>query len=139
MSTYPFYQVLIKVIKETEDTSGEGKELLRKVLSLFEDYLRISQTANIESIIPAIKDTSPERISDIIASHLFLPVEEKQNILETINPVERLRRLNFLLENEILKMQGRSVRSDRRRPSGRESKQPIFPSSGMRRKTSLMK
>lgn len=133
LSTYPFYQVLIKVIKETEDTSGEGKELLRKVLSLFEDYLRISQTANIESIIPAIKDTSPERISDIIASHLFLPVEEKQNLLETINPVERLRRLNFLLENELLKMQGKSVRSEKRRPSSRESRQPIFPSSGMRK------
>ncbi len=133
LSTYPFYQVLVKVIREIEDTAEEGKELLRKVLSLFEDYLRLSQTANIESIIPAIKDTTPERISDIIASHLFLPVEEKQNLLETINPIERLRRLNFLLENELLKMQGRSPRPERRRPSSRESKQPIFPSGGMRR------
>lgn len=133
LSTYPFYQVLVKVIKEMEDTSGEGKELLRKVLALFEDYLRLSQTANIDSIIPAIKDTSPERISDIIASHLFLPVEEKQNLLETINPIERLRRLSFLLENELLKMQGRSARTERKRISTRETRQPIFPSGGMRK------
>jgi ATP-dependent Lon protease len=134
LSTYPFYQVLIKVIKETEDTSGEGKELLRRVLSLFEDYLRLSQTANIESIIPAIKDTAADRISDIIASHLFLPVEEKQNLLETINPVERLRRLNYLLENELLKFQNRSARGERRKAPGRESRQPIFPTAGGPRK-----
>ncbi len=135
LSTYPFYQVLVKVIKEIEDTSAEGKELLRRVLSLFEDYLRMSQTANIESIIPAIKDTSPDRISDIIASHLFLPVEEKQNLLETINPVERMRRLNYLLENEMLKFQSRSGRSERRRAPGREStRQTIFPGPGVTKK-----
>jgi hypothetical protein len=33
-----------------------------------------------------------------------MPLEEKQNLLETVNSFERLRRLNYVLENEILKI-----------------------------------
>ena len=132
LSTYPYYQVLAKVIKEIEDQSPEIKELLKRVLALFEDYLKLNQNANIESIIPALRDTTPERITDIIASHLYLPLEEKQNILETINTLERTRRLNYLLENEILKIHSKlrreGPRSDRQKMAGKEGKPSVFPS-----------
>ena len=70
LSTYPFYQVLAKVIKEIDEPSQESRELLKRVLALFEDYLKLSQNAHIESIIPALKDTTADRISDVISSHL---------------------------------------------------------------------
>jgi ATP-dependent Lon protease len=107
LSTVPFYQVLAKLVKDVEDHGPESKELYKRVLSLFEEYLKIHQSANVDSIVSALKDNSPERVSDIIASHLYLPLEEKQNILETVNSLERLRRLNFVLENEILKLRAR--------------------------------
>ena len=132
LSTYPYYQVLAKVIKEIEDHTPEIKDLLKRVLALFEDYLKLNQNANIESIIPALRDTTPERITDIISSHLYLPLEEKQNLLETINTLERIRRLNYLLENEILKIHSklrRDTKQDRQRTTGKETRQPnIFPS-----------
>jgi ATP-dependent Lon protease len=132
LSTYPYYQVLAKVIKEIEDHSPEIKELLKRVLSLFEDYLKLNQNANIESIIPALRDTTAERITDIISSHLYLPLEEKQNLLETINTLERIRRLNYLLENEILKIHSklrRDTKLDRQRMTGKDTRQPnLFPS-----------
>jgi len=131
LSTYPYYQVLAKVIKEIEDQSPEVKELLKRVLALFEDYLKLNQNANIESIIPALRDTTPERITDIIASHLYLPLEEKQNLLETINTLERTRRLNYLLENEILKIHSKlrreGPRSERQKTAGRNAKPNVFP------------
>jgi ATP-dependent Lon protease len=131
LSTYPFYQVLVKEVKEIESDSPEIKDSLKRILSLFEDYLRLSQNANYESIIPALKDNSPDRISDIIASHMHLPLEEKQNILETVNSLERLRRLNFVLENELLKIHSRlgkdGKRSPRRKISYRDPQQKIFP------------
>ncbi len=138
LSTYPYYQVLAKVIREIEDTSPEIKELLKRVLALFEDYLKLNQNANIESIIPALRDTTPERISDIISSHLYLPLEEKQNLLETISPLERIRRLNYLLENEILKIHSKLRREgfkhERQKISGKDSRQSIFPAGpGMRK------
>ncbi len=138
LSTYPYYQVLAKVIREIEDRSPEVKELLKRVLALFEDYLKLNQNANIESIIPALRDTTPERITDIISSHLYLPLEEKQNLLETINILERIRRLNYLLENEILKIHSklrRETKPDRQRITGKEPRQPnIFsPGPGFRK------
>jgi len=133
LSTYPYYQVLAKVIREIEDHSPEVKELLKRVLALFEDYLKLNQNANIESIIPALRDTTPERITDIISSHLYLPLEEKQNLLETINILERIRRLNYLLENEILKIHSklrRETKQDRQRMAGKEPRQPNIFSAG---------
>lgn len=132
LSTYPFYQVLAKEIKEIEVHSAKVREVLKRVLALFEDYLKLSQHTNFESIIPALRDNSPERIADIISSHLYLALEEKQNLLETINTLERMQRLNFVLENEILKvhskLRGEGKRGNRRRTSYREPGQKVFPS-----------
>jgi ATP-dependent Lon protease len=131
LSTYPFYQVLAKEIKEIEVHSSEIRETLKRVLTLFEDYLKLSQHTNFESIIPALKDNNPERISDIIASHLYLPLEEKQNLLETINTMERMQRLNYVLENEILKvhskLRGGGKKQTRRRSPFKEPGQKVFP------------
>jgi ATP-dependent Lon protease len=109
LTTTPYYKVLAKEIKEIEGESVETKELLKRVLTLFEDYLKLSQNANFESIIPALRDNSSDRIADIISSHLYLHLEEKQNLLETINSLERIRRLNFILENEILKIHSKKM------------------------------
>jgi ATP-dependent Lon protease len=133
LSTYPFYQVLAKVIKEIEDTSPEIKDLLKRVLALFEEYLKINQTTNFESILPALRDNNPDRIADIVASHLYLPLEEKQNLLETINSLERLHRLNYVLENELIKIHSKlkkeSSKIGRPRISYKDMMdQKVFPS-----------
>lgn len=130
LSTYPFYQVLAKEMKEIEVHSAETREILKRVLALFEDYLKLSQHTNFESIIPALRENNPERISDIIASHLYLSLDEKQNLLETVNSLERIQRLNFILENEILKVHSK-LRGEGKKPSRRRSPfepgQKVFP------------
>ncbi len=105
VSTQPFYQVLAKEIPPSEESTVEMVEMLKRVLVLFEEYLKLNQNANFQSIIPALRDHSPERIADIIASHLFIPLEEKQNLLETIQVGERLHRLDYLLHHEINRIQ----------------------------------
>ena len=131
LSTQPFYQVLAKEVKDIEDSSPEVRELLKRVLSLFEEYLKLSQNVNFQTIMPALRDHSPDRIADIIASHLFLRLEEKQNVLETLHVGERIRRLNFILENEILKMQAKAkkdgLRPGRRRFQTGTPGQPVWP------------
>jgi ATP-dependent Lon protease len=131
LSTYPYYQILAKVLKEAGDHTQDAKELLKRVLSLFEEYLKLNQNANLDSIIPALRENTADRIADIIASHLYLPLDEKQNLLETINSLERLRRLNYVLENEILKIQSAYQRDGqkqgRRRPPLKDLGQKNFP------------
>jgi ATP-dependent Lon protease len=131
LDTYPYYQVLSKEISELSIVDDNSvKEALKRVLSLFEDYLKLSQHANFESIIPALRENTSSRISDIISSHLYLPVEEKQNLLETVNPLERLRRLIFILENEILKIHSKLRKngksSQRRKSPFKEPGQKVF-------------
>ena len=132
LSSYPYCEVLAKELKEIEVEGAEVREVLKRILSLFEDYLKLSQNASFESIIPALRDNTPDRIADLIASHLYLPVEEKQHLLETLNSLERMKRLNYILENEILKIhsklrkEGRKV--GRQRPSFSESQQRVLPS-----------
>lgn len=118
ISSSPVYEVLVKEITEIGDTGEEINDLLRRVISLFEDYLKLSQNVNFDSIIPALKENKPERVADIIASHIYLSLEEKQNLLETFNGIERLRRLNFILENEILKIHSRLKKDGKK--SGRQ-------------------
>jgi len=131
LSTYPYYQILAKVLKEADDHTQDAKELLKRVLSLFEEYLKLNQNANLDSIIPALRENTADRIADIIASHLYLPLDEKQNLLETINSLERLRRLNYVLENEILKIhsayQRDGQKQGRRRPPLKDLGQKNFP------------
>jgi len=120
LSTYPYYQILAKVVKEVEDHVPESRELLKRVLALFEDYLKLNQNTNLDSIIPALRENTSERITDIIASHVYMPLEEKQNLLETVNSFERLRRLNYVLENEILKIHA-SFQKDPQRAARRRT------------------
>ena len=135
LSTSPFYQILAKVVREVDDRAPESRELLKRVLTLFEDYLKLNQNANLDSIIPALRENTPDRITDIIASHVFMPLEEKQNLLETVNSFERLRRLNYVLENEILKIhssyQKDPQRGAKRRASMKDQAgQKVFPPRG---------
>lgn len=132
LNSYPCYEVLVKELKEIEVEGDEVREMLKRILALFEDYLKLSQNANFESIIPALRDNTPDRIADIIASHLYLPPEEKQNLLETVNSLERMRRLNYILENEILKIHSKLRKEGRksgRRKSPFDSRQKVLPSA----------
>ena len=129
--TYPFFQVLAKEVKQFDGDSLETQKILKRVLVLFEDYLKLSQNANFGSIIPALRDNTPGRISDTIASHLYLPLSEKQNLLETINSLERLERLNVLLETEIFKIHSK-LKKEGKKPGRlkipfKDSGQKIFP------------
>jgi ATP-dependent Lon protease len=136
VSTYPYYQVQAKVVREIEDNSQETQELLKKVLALFEEYLKANQSANLDSIIPALRENTTDRIADIIASHLYLPLEEKQNLLETINTRERLNRLKFLLQESIINNISREPApgSARRRGGARENAQRTFIPGGQFKK-----
>jgi len=132
LSSYPFFQVLAKEVRDVEDNSLEVRDLLKRVLALFENYLKLSQNANFQTIMPALRDHTPDRIADIIASHLYLRLEEKQNVLETLNAGERIRRLNFILESEILKIQAKVKKEGPRGAARRRFQtgipgQPVWP------------
>ena len=132
LSSDPYYQVLAREIPPSEESAEDVVEVLKRVLVLFEEYLKINQNANFQSIIPALRDHSPERIADIISSHLFVPLEEKQNLLETVHAGERLSRLDYLLHHEINRIQAGMRRKSGKTGEGgrREGGAAVFQTGG---------
>ena len=63
---------------------------MTKVTGLFEQYVKLSQSLNYDTMIAATRVDDPAKLSDTIASNLQIPVEEKQELLENFDPLDRL-------------------------------------------------
>src|SRR5258707_13374081 len=55
-------------------------------------------------MIAATRVDDPAKLSDTIASNLQIPVEEKQELLENFDPLDRLTRVGEILESELEKL-----------------------------------
>src|SRR6266702_7138932 len=75
-----------------------------KVVALFEKYVKLSPNLPYETMISTIRVSEPGRLTDTIAAHVQVGMEDKQNLLETFNPAERLTILANLLDAEIEKL-----------------------------------
>jgi ATP-dependent Lon protease len=100
-----FYRVVVKVVPRPKETAGDVEATMSRVVSLFEQYVKLSNNLNFDAMISAVRVDDPARLADTIAAHLLVGVEEKQNLLETISPLERLNRISSVLEAEVDKLQ----------------------------------
>ena len=99
-------------------------ELTARVTQLFEQFMKLNQNANYEQVLSAVRNDDIGRLADTICSHLPLSVEEKQELIEIFNPVERLKRLADLLGIEIEKLRvDRSVQGRVKRQMERAQKE----------------
>jgi len=84
--------------------SEELQRYMSKVLSSFEQYAKMSHHLAFEGLMSTLKVDDPDRFADILSAHLMVSTQEKQSLLELINPYERLQRLHDLLDVEIEKI-----------------------------------
>ena len=98
---------LISVVEPIEvkvELTPEIETEMGKVVTLFEKYVKLSPNLPYETMISTIRVSEPGRLTDTIAAHVQVGIEEKQALLETFNPAERLHILANLLEAEIEKL-----------------------------------
>ena len=100
-----FYRVVAKVLSRPAETSGDVEGTMSRVVSLFEQYVKLSNNLQYDAMIAAVRVDDPSKLADTIAAHLVIGVEEKQNLLEIISPLERLVRISSILEIEVDKLQ----------------------------------
>ena len=74
---------------------------MRTVLSSFDEYINLNRNLAAEIFASVVTIEDPGRMADMIASHLEIKLEDKQRLLETIDPKERLETLNTMLTKEI--------------------------------------
>jgi len=90
---------------DTDEVTTEA--LLRNVRKLLEDASSLGKNISSEVLVIAQNLDDPGRLADLTASNLDLKVPDAQAVLETADPVERLRRVNEVVgrEVEVLQMQ----------------------------------
>jgi len=77
---------------------------IQRATTLFEQYVKLCQSLNYETMIAAVKMDDPAKLTDTIAANLQLSIEEKQELLEIFDPIERLTRIADVLDIEIEKL-----------------------------------
>ncbi len=99
-----FFRASIRIIAVKSEPGPALEQASTRVTSLFEQYVKLSQTLNYDTMIAAVRVEDPNKLSDAIAANLQVPVEEKQELLEIFDAQERLNRIADILEVEIEKL-----------------------------------
>jgi ATP-dependent Lon protease len=97
----PFFMVKALRIEVDLMKSSELEALTRTVRQSFQRYAKLNKklSQDLSTTVSQIED--PDRLSDTILSHLTIKLEEKQKLLQTHDPVERLERIYVHLQSEI--------------------------------------
>lgn len=94
----------VRVFEEPAPTGADLDVVKRRTLALFEEYIRYSPNLPLDSILATVKVPEIGRFTDLVLGHLQISPGEKQKLLETVHPVDRLFRVEDLLQTEITKM-----------------------------------
>jgi ATP-dependent Lon protease len=88
-------------IRDESQPNEELEALARAVASQFEQYVKLNKKIPPEVIVSVNQIEEPAKLSDTIAAHLALKIEDKQKLLETGNTAERLEQIFGFMEGEI--------------------------------------
>src|SRR5256885_13554070 len=104
VDTEGFMQATVRVARFTNETNPALEAAMQRVTSLFEQYVKLCQALNYETMISAVRMEDPAKLTDVISANLQLSIEEKQELLEIFDPAERLTRIADVLDIEIEKL-----------------------------------
>ena len=99
-----FFRATIRLMPGRLEDSPQVQQTASRVIQLFEQYVKLSQSLNYDTVMAAVRADDPVRLSDSVAQNLQISVEEKQELLEMFDPLERLGRVGDILEIEIDKL-----------------------------------
>jgi ATP-dependent Lon protease len=106
----PHMEAKIESVPEPDQSQKptlEVEALMRNVKAALEKSVNLGKQISPEVIVIANNMDEPGRLADLAASNLELKVEGAQEVLESVDPVERLRKVHELItkELEVLAMQ----------------------------------
>jgi len=99
-----YFRSVVKTFNFKVDAGAQLEALVGRVTGLFEQYVKLSQNLNYETMIAAIRVDEPGKLADTVGANLQLTIEEKQELLEIFDPVDRLTRVAEMLDIEIEKL-----------------------------------
>jgi len=96
-----FFLVEAERIAEDDNVGVETEALIRTLITAFENYVKLNKKIPSEVLVTVSSIEEPSRLADTISSHLGFKLQDKQEILETLNPAERLEKLYEKIQAEV--------------------------------------
>ncbi len=97
-----YWRVKVKPIEvRNNEKTLKQDALMHLVMEKFSVYADLNKKVPQDILVSLTNTIEVERFADIIASNLFLGIDDKQNILATVDVTERLKEIAQILEREI--------------------------------------
>jgi ATP-dependent Lon protease len=96
-----YFNVELAPMPELEVDPIEAKALCRSVLENFNKYAKLNKSISKELTESVSEIRSPSKLADTVAAHFAFKVDDKQRLLDTISPAERVSDLVSLIKMEI--------------------------------------
>lgn len=98
----PFLKVEVEsLVDEDGINNNKCEALVRSIRKNFDEYIKLSGSIPIDTIVTLEELNNPGRLADVISSYLMLKQEKKQELLSTYEVEERLQKLLDILINEV--------------------------------------
>ena len=124
VDTDGYFEATVRTAKYGAELTPQVEAAMQRVTGLFEQYVKLCQSLNYETMIAAVRNEDPAKLTDTIAANLQLSIEEKQELLEIFDPAERLNRIADVLDVEIEKLNmDRTIQSRVKRQMERAQKE----------------
>lgn len=103
VQTEPYFKVRIDAVQSAPSQNVEARALMRATIDQFKKLIEVRGVPailqDVMSVLNQVKD--PEQIVDLVTINLNLELKDQQDILETIDPVEALKKVNFYIGREL--------------------------------------
>jgi ATP-dependent Lon protease len=99
-----YFKATVKTFSYKVENGPQLDALTSRVTGLFEQYVKLSQNVNYDTMVAAIRGDDPGKLADTVGANMQLATEEKQDLLEIFDPIERLTRVAEMLDIEIEKL-----------------------------------
>jgi ATP-dependent Lon protease len=99
--TEPFLKAAAFAPPEPPATGAQAEALVRHATSLFEKYAQLNRRFSNEDISSVIALKNPSRLADVLAAHVVTDHVAQMDLLETLDPTDRLEKICVALGNEI--------------------------------------
>lgn len=97
----PYIRVRARPVREPMEWDRNTEALMRAVITLFEKMVSLNRNMPEDAYTFAINIDEPGWLADFIASTLNVPVDTRQDILETIDPNQRLQKISIVVAKEL--------------------------------------
>ncbi|MBF9041849.1 endopeptidase La [Rhodobacterales bacterium HKCCE4037] len=104
-SVEPFFEARATELSESTGDLQAIAALTRSVAEEFEKYAKVKKNIPEEALTSVSEASDPAKLADLVSGHLGIEVEQKQELLETLEVAARLEKVYGLMQGEMSVLQ----------------------------------